>query len=189
MVSIPALKQLCERGLHYFPSTSGTHKLHPHRSYWGLGWWSGWTPEHYTTGLYSIPCTWTAAGDINGRETVRTEEWRAVWRWADFTSPLSEQWDLPPGTGWRLGRAAMTFPAAEPALILPCPCPNSSGSYPEDRSNSVSELSNKCSSSYLLWSHECADERFPTIPLVITVKPNCTVAALKLKRHSLIYGY
>lgn len=29
----------------------------------------------------------------------------------------------------------------------------------------------------------------PTIPLVITVKPNCTVAALKLKRHSLIYGY
>lgn len=48
-----------------------THKLRLHRSYWGLCWWSCWTPKRYTTGPYSSPCTWTAEGEMNGGEAVR----------------------------------------------------------------------------------------------------------------------
>lgn len=41
----------------YICDRSNTHKLHLHRSYWGLCWWFCWTPERCTTGLYSCLCT------------------------------------------------------------------------------------------------------------------------------------
>lgn len=52
--------------------------------------------------------------------------------------------DLPPGTGWRLGREAIFSPAAKPAWIWPCPCPNSSGPYPETRQKAQKKHNSEC---------------------------------------------